>query len=133
MNQPSIPGGTVSEDGKLWALLSYGGLFFGIPLWIAPLLMRNDAFALHHARQAAVIFAYGFLLVSLYTVGSVLISVVTFGILSIVSLCCMPVLFLPIVPTIHGLMLAYNQQWTEPVGMFGLGTKLLGSIQVEQK
>ena len=79
------------------------------------------------------IFAYGFLLVSLYTVGSVLISVVTFGILSIVSLCCMPVLFLPIVPTIHGLMLAYNQQWTEPVGMFGLGTKLLGSIQVEQK
>ena len=133
MNQPSIPGGAVSEDGKLWALLSYAGLFFGIPLWVAPLLMRNDAFALHHARQAAVIFAYGLVLVGVYTFGTIALSIVTLGILSFLSLCCVPVLFLPLVPTIHGLMLAYNQQWTEPVGMFGLGTKLLGSIQVEQK
>lgn len=133
MNQPSIPGGAVSEDGKLWALLSYGGLFVGLPLWIAPLLMRNDAFALHHARQGAIIFAYGFVLAGIYVVGSVLISIVTFGFGSILSLCCFPLIFLPFVPTIHGLMLAYNQKWEEPIGMFGLGTKLLGSIQVEQK
>jgi hypothetical protein len=95
--------------------------------------MRSDSYALHHARQAAIIFGSGILLVALYTVGTIVLSVVTLGFGSFLSLCCIPLLFLPWVPTIHGLVLAFNDRWDEPLGLFGLGTKLLGGITVQEK
>jgi len=50
---PGQPGFYPPEDveqGKMWALLGY---IIG-PLWIIPLVQRDNAFALYHAKQAMV-------------------------------------------------------------------------------
>ena len=42
----------IDQTGKLWAIISYGGLLIGWPLAIVPLALRDDRYAMHHARQA---------------------------------------------------------------------------------
>lgn len=50
------------EEGKLFAILGYVLNIFGLPFWIAPLVMRNNEFALYHAKQAAFLWIAGVLL-----------------------------------------------------------------------
>ena len=39
------------EDGKIFAILSYVLNFVGLPFFLVPLIMRNNAFSLYHAKQ----------------------------------------------------------------------------------
>jgi uncharacterized protein len=123
--------GPPTEQGKLWAILSYAGFFVGLPLALVPLIARDDPYALRHAKTATAVwlgaFALSIALVMLYAV----ISVVTCGIGAVLF----PMLFLPapwaVIVAIHGLVLALNGAWEEPIGGFGLGETLFGSIDVK--
>jgi uncharacterized membrane protein len=113
----------ISQDGRTWAYVAYASMFVGFPLFLVPMLQRNDAFALFHAKQAAVayiamialFFAYGF------------ISIITCGFGAVLF----PMVLLPYVPMIHGVLLVSNGEWKEPIGVFGLGNTLFAGVQLQ--
>ena len=47
------------EAGKLLAILSYAALPFGAPAFIIPMITRDNAYALQHAKYAGAIFIAG--------------------------------------------------------------------------
>lgn len=118
----AMPGArdTILEAGRVWAFASYASLFVGIPLFAIPMIQRDNAFALHHARHAAACFL-GFVVLGL---GIGVFSLVTCGIGAMVF----PLALLPYVPAVHGLMLVADGKWGEPYGLFGLGDRLFGSM-----
>lgn len=61
---PSVEGPSAKEleEGKLFAILSYAINIVGVPFWIAPLVMKNNEFALYHAKQAAFLWIAGLVL-----------------------------------------------------------------------
>lgn len=44
------------QRGKPMAVLSHMSILFGLPVFLIPLIKRDNAFALHHAKSAMVIF-----------------------------------------------------------------------------
>jgi hypothetical protein len=121
-----------THDGRMWAALCYGSTFLGLPLGIIPLVQRNDAFALHHAK-AALGMQLAFL--AAYMAGFVLTFILfipTFGLINFVMI---PILMLmmvwPAVASIHGIILALNGDWTPAMGSFGIGDRLFASIGLE--
>lgn len=61
-NSGAGPSGKELDEGKLFAILSYAINIIGVPFWIAPLLMKNNEFALYHAKQAGFTWLAGFAL-----------------------------------------------------------------------
>jgi len=47
------------EEGKVFAILSYALSFVGIPFFLVPLIMRNNAFSLYHAKQCLILWLAG--------------------------------------------------------------------------
>ena len=121
----------VSSEGRLWAVLSYASFFVGFPLGVVPLVMRNDAFALYHAKHSVAVFLAFFVS---YLAGFVLAIVLFFLTCGMGNFITVPLLMLmmvwPFTVAIHGLVLAANGEMREPLGAFGLGEKIFGSIQV---
>ncbi len=115
----------ITQEGRTWAYLSYASMFLGLPLFIVPFIQRNDAFALYHAKQAAVAYLMMVVLVVLYFA----ISIVTCGIGTLLF----PMVMLPYVPMIHGFVLVSNGEWKEPIGILGLGDKLFGGVKLESR
>lgn len=122
---------TPTSDGRTMALVCYASMVVGLPLWLIPFLQKNDAFALRHAKHAAVAYLGGFLIGMAYVVGTLVLTVVTLGFGGFLSLCCMPMLFLPLVPAIHGVILAMGDKSDPPLGTFGLGDSLFSGVQIE--
>lgn len=122
-------GGPVTEQGKLWAALSYGSFFIGFPLGIIPMIQRDDAYALYHAKHATAVWLAVFVATSVLGILYPIVSMVTCGFGAILF----PMLLLPVpwalVVGIHGLVIAMNGEWQEPVGAFGLGEMMFGSIR----
>ncbi len=129
-----------TSDGRLWALLSYGGLLMGIPLGLAPLLQRNDAYALFHAKHAMVValeFAVAAgvwlaLFVLSFALGFVTCGLSHFFTAPLVIL-AFSVVFLPLIPLIHGIIIAVNAEWRAPVGTFGLADVMFAKLEIEQQ
>lgn len=122
---------TVSDEGRLWAILSYAGFLVGLPLGVIPMIMRNDAYALHHGKIATSVYL-GTLVASMavFVFGSIL-SFVTCGLGSIVFVPAMLLVAVwPLVTVVHGVVLAANREWSEPMGGFGLADRLFGSLQL---
>lgn len=115
----------ITSESRLWAGLSYASTFLGLPLFLVPLLQRNDAYALFHAKHAAVTYILFFVLLFLY-VG---ISTMTCGIGGI----CFFIPFLAYVPMFHGFVLVAGDRWEEPMGLVGGGERLFGSIKLAEK
>lgn len=113
--QPSQTGSD-SEDGKMLAILSHLSILFGIPIFLIPLIQRENAFALHHAKAAAV--TYGMLMIA------GMLSVVTCGL-------GVPLIFLCYVPAIIGIVKATNEELAGKWGMGDFGEQLLSSVQVK--
>ena len=92
-----------TPDGRSLAILSHMSLLFGLPVFIIPLLQRNNALALHHAKAAALIYFgfYGTLILSMYSTGLFL-----------------PLAMLFYLPGLVGIYRAINH---EPAGRWGLG------------
>ncbi len=121
--------GPVTDQGKMWAVLAYASFFIGFPLGIIPLIQRDDAYALYHAKHATAVWL-------VFLVSSMVLGL-AFGIVSMVT-CGFGAILFPIfvVPTlwamlvsVHGLVIAMNGQWQEPIGGFGLGEMMFGNIQ----
>ncbi|MEL6178832.1 MAG: hypothetical protein AAFS10_07755 [Myxococcota bacterium] len=122
--------GEVTQNGRIWAAISYGSHFVGLPLGIIPLILRDDAYAMHHARHAVAVYL-GTLVIGL-VVGAVASPLIfcTFGLSIFVLIPFLIVLALwPILHAVHGLVLSIHGQWGEPIGTFGLGDWLFGSLQ----
>jgi uncharacterized membrane protein len=43
------------ENGKAFAILSYGINFLCLPFFLVPLIMRDNSFSLYHAKQCLII------------------------------------------------------------------------------
>lgn len=115
----------VTMDSRSMACQSYAFLLLGLPLFLFPLLMRKDAFAIHHAKQAAEICIGSVLLF-----GLVFLSPFFTG--DLIEL-CFPTLVLPCIPVVHGMLLAVSGQWRSPVGVTGLVDSALARVQADRK
>jgi len=69
--QPPVPADLVAEltpkeieDGKAFAILSYAAGFIGVPFLIVPLIMRDNAYSLYHAKQCLMLWIAGVIAVS---------------------------------------------------------------------
>jgi len=113
------------EAGKTLALLSWVGMFVGIPLFLLPFLQRDNAFALFHAKQAAVVFGAAMVLF----VALMAINVVTCGL----GMILFPLLFAPLILAIDGLLKAINGRVEAPMFLGDLATNLMSGLQVEKK
>ena len=125
MDQMSPP----SDQGKMWAILSYVGLIFWLPLGAIPMIMRDDSYALHHGKNATAVWLGAIITSVILWVVLGVISAVTCGIGALLF----PIAFLPglwmLVTGIHGLILSLNAKWEEPIGVFGLGDKLFANVK----
>ncbi|MCB9684056.1 MAG: hypothetical protein H6738_01110 [Alphaproteobacteria bacterium] len=122
----------VTENGRMWAVLSYASFLIGFPIGILPLLMRDDEFALYHAKHSTAVwlavFATTMLLTLMYTG-------VFFATCGVGAFFVLPLFLAPagwaMVTGIHGLILAVNDEWQEPFGTFGLGEALFSKVEVD--
>lgn len=117
--------------GKGLALLAYTGVFVGLPLGFIPILMRDNAFALYHGKQAVASYLLAVIAIFGLTIVVSAISVVTCGIGSILMILIFPLLALPVVTAIHGIVIVSEGGFREPWGVFGLADKLFAGIQVD--
>ncbi len=124
---PSPPEGdpAKSSNATLFALLSYASMFFGFPVFIFPLAMKEDEFSVYHARQAGAVYILWLILFA----AIMILSFVTCGF----GAFAVPIIFLVYIPTIHGMILAAQGEMREPMLVFGLGDKIFGGIQAKPK
>lgn len=69
--EQTVPEQEINE-GKTFAILSYALSFVSLPFFLVPLIMRNNAYALYHAKQSLMIWLGG---IAVSLVGSVLLVV----------------------------------------------------------
>lgn len=109
------------EKGKLMAVLSY----VISPLWILPLVQRDNAFALFHAKQAMILTIIG---MAMWVV-IMIISVVTCGIGGFLGFAGVILLY----PWIMGVVAAANGKY-EAVPWFGsLADKYLSGMVADKR
>jgi hypothetical protein len=121
----------ITENGRLLAAMSYLGMM-AFPIAFIPLLLKQDAFSMHHAKHAVgpavAIFVFYIALMTLTGV----VTTCTFG---WGTVCCVPGFVLPVFWMLgtggHGVMLALDESWDAPIGSFGLGARLLESVKFE--
>lgn len=105
------------EGSRLMAILCHLSCFFGLPVFLLPLLKRDDAFALHHAKAAAVNFILFAAMLAL-----------TFGTCGIF----LPAMLLCYVPALVGVVLASSGERAGPFAFGNLGERLFARITVKE-
>lgn len=122
----------VTENGRMWAVLCYLSFLVGFPIGFVPLVTRDDEFALFHARHSTAVWLAVFVSTSVLAVFYVFASFVTCGLASVLVL---PVFLLPaawgMTTGIHGLVLALDNRWEEPLGTFGLGDRMFSNVELD--
>ena len=106
------------EQGKTWALLGY----LISPLWIIPLVQRDNAFALYHAKQ------------SLALLIAIVIATIPISIIGTITCGIGFILYLPLMyPWIMGVVYSAQGQY-RPVPWFGfIADQYLQSIQADKR
>jgi uncharacterized membrane protein len=104
----SVPAQEIA-DGKAMAILSYVINFVSLPFFIIPLVIRNNEFALFHAKQSLMIWIIGAVG---YAVGSIL-TLVCIGVVVIIA-----VFVFVVVVNIIGIINAVNGQF-KPLPVIG--------------
>lgn len=122
----------ITQKGRIWAAVSYGSHFVGLPLGIIPLILREDPYAVHHARHAVAVY-FGTVVIGV--VAAMITVPLAFCTLGLSTIALLPGLLLlaawPIIHAVHGLILSLTDSWDEPIGTFGLGDKLFGNVHAE--
>lgn len=103
------------DEGKPLALLSHASLLFGLPVFIIPMLQKDNHFALHHSKAAAVNFVF---------------FMVAFGITMITCGLAFPLLFLCYIPAIVGVIHAANGELAGRWGWGPAGESMFKGLQV---
>jgi hypothetical protein len=104
------PAETPVQRGKAMAILSHMSVLFGIPVFLVPIIKRDNAFALHHAKAAMVIY--------LLFIAGFVASFLTCGL-------ALPFALLLYVPAIVGVVHAARGDEAGPWALGHLGEKLL--------
>lgn len=119
---PVVEPANVDDTSKALAVLCHLSLFLGIPIWIVPLITRDNAFTLHHAKDAAVTWALGMLVF----VGGFAVFILTCGLLPVFVL-----VFALYIPMLMGLFsAAYGQIEDIPV-ITPISRAVLGGVTVK--
>lgn len=106
------------EPGKVLAVLGY----LISPIWIVPLITRDNAFALFHAKQALVLAVVAVVL----SVPIAIIAAITCGVGA--------VLYLPLVyPWLMGLMAAIQGHYRPMPWIGQFAERYLGGLQPDQR
>ena len=122
----------VSDDGRMWAVASYAGLLLFLPIGIIPLVQRNDAFALHHAKIATAVWVGSVAASLIALLATICIAFLTCGVGAVLTAPVMMVLGLwPIITGIHGLVLTINSDWRAPLGSFELADRMFASVNLQ--
>lgn len=103
------------EDGKTMAILSHASLLFGLPMFMIPMFSRDNRFALHHSKAAAVTFFWFWVAAAA--------TFVTCGLF-------VPLMLLCYIPALIGLIQAANGKLAGPWGMGGLGEAIFSGLKV---
>lgn len=97
------------EEGKAFAILSYVLAFVSLPFFLVPLIMRNNDFALYHAKQCLLLWIAG-------AAGSMVCGLLS---LACIGLLMFPLLFIALlVLAIMGLMTASKGE-VKPLPVIG--------------
>jgi uncharacterized membrane protein len=109
------------EQGKIWALLGY----LISPLWVVPLIQRDNAFALFHAKQALV---YNIVMFVVCTILGV-ITAVTCGFGAILYLGIFPLMY----PWVMAIVYSAQGQYRPMPWMGQLADKYFASIVADKR
>lgn len=123
-NQQNYPNPYPPEDieqGKTLAVLGY----LISPLWIIPLIQKDNAFALYHAKQAMV---YTIIMVVLYSIIMV-VSMITCGIGGILAFAIFPFLY----PWIMAIIYAAQGEYRPMPWIGQYADKWFGNIVADQR
>lgn len=115
-NPPDRATDTTVEDGKPMAVLSHMSILFGLPIFLIPIIRRDNAFALHHAKSAMVVF--------LLFILAFVASFATCGL-------AVPLALLLYVPAIVGVVHAARGESAGPWALGHLGERLL-DLEVDE-
>jgi uncharacterized membrane protein len=69
------------EEGRTFAILSYALGLIGLPFFLIPLIMRNNAFSLYHAKQCLILWLAGIVV----SVAGGILTVVCIGIVVLLA------------------------------------------------
>jgi hypothetical protein len=119
------------DEGKVFALLSYASLPTGLPLFAIPMIQRDNAFALQHAKWAGVAWlAYLVTFFALFVV-TFIIAMITCGFGTPLVLFSFAA-FLFWIPGIQGFIYALNGEAREPMLIGGITEQLFGRLDVKE-
>ena len=112
----------VDDSSRAMAVLCHVSMVLGLPLWLVPMLTRDNAFTLHHAKDAAIIWVMGFVIFS----AGLVIWFMTCGLLPVFGLALLMWL-----PTLMGLFSAINGQMEEIPLITSLSRSVLGGMKLK--
>ncbi len=104
------------EAGKAMALLSHASVLLGLPLFVIPMMQRDNDFALVHSKAAAVNF--------IFFIVALTLTMMTCGL-------AFPLIFLVYVPMIIGCVDAMNGRRPGALAWGGSGEKMFAGLQIK--
>ena len=108
---------SIIDDGRPMAILSYFSVMFGIPVFLAPLVLRDNVFSLHHARAA----------------GAIFLLCTAFFVLALVNCAVfLPLVFVCYIPALIGVYRASAGVEAGTSALGPAGDKLFGWIEVKE-
>ncbi|NCG19922.1 MAG: hypothetical protein GWP91_13010 [Rhodobacterales bacterium] len=114
-----------TDTGRLFAVASQASPFVGLPIWLVPFLLRDDDFALYHAKQSALIY-----LGAVFS-GAIIsaIATATCGVGAILFL----VMPLWLIPAVMGMFEAFGGRRTPLLGVGDMAEDLFSFLHVKPK
>jgi hypothetical protein len=101
------------DSGKAMAILAHTSIVLALPVFLAPLIMRQNDFALHHAKAAGANFLF----------------FVIFGVLAVLTKgLAVPLMFLCYIPALVGIVNAANGRSAGQLGLGPLGERIFHTI-----
>ncbi len=114
-----------TDAGRLFAVAAQASPFVGLPLWLVPFLLRDDAFSLYHAKQACLVYLGGLISGAIISA----IAGATCGIGAVLFL------FMPLwlIPAIMGMFEAFGGRRTPLILVGDMAEDLISFVQVKPK
>lgn len=121
-----------TSEGRMWAMLSYGGLLVGLPIAIVPVAQKNDQYALTHGKNALALYITFMVTFFVVFMIAMVAGTITCGLTHLLFFPLMLLMLLwPVGAALHGLVLTSSGSWSEPFGVFGLGERIFGGVKID--
>lgn len=104
------------DSGRAMAIFAHSSVVLGLPVFLIPLISRDNAFALHHAKAAGVNFA----------------ALVLFAILTVLTGgLALPLIFVCYLPALVGVVNAANGDEANSWALGGLGESIFSAFRAK--